>query len=313
MITGLVTVLAMGCAFLAGIAGLFDIATSGGRRTGYGFAVIGAAAPFFLVLGLFYVPTLGGVQHTAYRMTCGTNLSRIGKAMLIYANDYGDELPLAGERGTAWGSGLNDWTAANRSEAFGLDPKNAGGQATIGSSLYLLVRYRGLAPKTFVCDGDRGTRPFDPNEHHTTDDKGLATHWDFGRDPAEHCSYSYHMPYGPHRLTTASEPGMAIAADRNPWFDGPRWKASDFSKFQWNGTTRQQRAGNAVAHWLDGQNVLFLDSHTGFVKRSLCGIGDDNIYTLWDGADKVQGIPAQFGSTPANVFDSLLVNDPVAP
>jgi prepilin-type processing-associated H-X9-DG protein len=38
-------------------------------------------------------PSLARVHATATRMACGTNMSGIGKALLIYANDYNDEMP----------------------------------------------------------------------------------------------------------------------------------------------------------------------------------------------------------------------------
>jgi hypothetical protein len=197
-------------------------------------------------------------------------------------------------------------------EAFGLGPNGTGGQATISSSFWLLVRYANLPPKTFVCKGDRGTRPFDPNAYRTSGRRSPAL-WDFGPAPARHCSYSYHAPYGRYELTPFGDPAIPLAADRNPWIDGPRWKATDFTAFRRNGTVDEQRAGNTLAHWLDGQNVLFLDSHVDFEKRSFCGVDDDNLYTSWDGGDKVRGVPPKLGSMPADAKDSLLVNDPVQP
>ena len=47
-----------------------------------------------LLMGIL-MPALARVRQIAFRMVCGTNLSGIGKAMLIYANDYEDELPRA--------------------------------------------------------------------------------------------------------------------------------------------------------------------------------------------------------------------------
>ena len=35
-------------------------------------------------------------RSIAFRMTCGTNLSGLGKAMQIYANDYENQFPRAG-------------------------------------------------------------------------------------------------------------------------------------------------------------------------------------------------------------------------
>ncbi len=48
-----------------------------------------------------------------------------------------------------------------------------------------------------------------------------------------------------------------------------------------------------------------------FERRATCGLENDNIYTFWDGADKVRGQPPKLGSQPAGQKDSLVVNDPV--
>jgi hypothetical protein len=181
-----------------------------------------------------------------------------------------------------------------------------------------------LDPRSFVCPVDRGTRGFQP-EKYGVGNKGLGDLWDFGPDPARHCSYAYQMAYAPYRLTVSSEPGMAVAADRNPWMDGPSERAGEFSNFVpdltvsgFTGTTEQAQRGNASAHrgWAnrrDGQNVLFLDMHVAYEKRPYCGVEDDNIYTSWDGKDRVRGQPPKLGSQPADRRDSLLVNDPPAP
>jgi len=174
-----------------------------------------------------------------------------------------------------------------------------------------------LDPKSFVCPVDRRTRAFRP-EKFGIGNKRLGDLWDFGPDPAKHCSYAYQMVYSPYRMTIAAEPGFAIAADRNPWMDGPAGKAGEFSNFMpdlpgFRGTAEQARLGNASAHQRDGQNVLFLDMHANFEKRSYCGVEDDNIYTSWDGEDKVRSKPPKLGSQPAGAKDSLLVNDPPLP
>ncbi|MDI6449348.1 hypothetical protein [Anaerobaca lacustris] len=313
ILTALVTLFSMPSGFILGIVGLVEISRSGGRRTGYGFAAIGASAPAVFVLTLMYLPFVAG-RELAPRTTCGTNLAMIGKAMLIYANDYDDKLPLAGGRGTVWGPGLADWRSERQANAFGLDPNGFGGQATISSSLYLLVRYGDVSPKSFVCRGERGVREFDPTKYRV-DGKRLTDVWDFGPNPAKHCSYAYHQPYGPYALTTSSEPGIAVAADHNPWIDSARWKADDFAAFRpvvgSAATGDEMGLGNAKAHGRDGQNVLFLDSHVEFAKRAFCGLENDNIYTAWDGDDKARGrAPTPYDSQPTDPRDSLLLSDP---
>lgn len=310
----LVTLFGTPLAFILGIVGLVEISGSGGRRTGRGFAVIGTGAPLAMVLLMTYAPAVPLRRSSARKMVCGVNLAGIGKAMWIYVNDYDDKLPVAGGRGTVWGPGLASWSAGQRADAFGLDPNGAGGQATISSSLYLLVRYIEVPAKSFVCSKDRGGREFDPTKYRI-DGKRLTDVWDFGPNPAKHCSYAYHQPYGPYALTTYAEPGMAVAADHNPWIDGPKWKADDFAAFRpvvgSAAVGDEMGLGNAKAHGRDGQNVLFLDSHVEFMRRPFRDIENDNIYTAWDGDDKARGrAPTPYDSQPADPRDSLLLNDP---
>ncbi len=255
-----------------------------------------------LLMGIL-MPALARVRQIAFRMVCGTNLSGIGKAMLIYSNDYDDEMPRAGNRNAIWGSPIANWMAPDRFSAYATE------QATITSSFYLLVKYAEVTPKSFLCKGDSGTNEFKPSE----DGAGnleLIDLWDFGLEPKAHCSYSYHMPFGLYALTTSSEPGMAVAADRNPFIASPAAEAKDITGFDPLGGKEVIQIGNAIAHQEDGQNVLFMDSHVSFEKRPFCAINDDNIYTSWDGIDVRRGIPPIPGaSEPADRLDSFLVND----
>ncbi len=281
-----------------------------------------------LLMGIL-MPALARVRQLAFRMTCGTNLSGIGKAMLIYANDYEDELPRAGGRTSQWGV-TPMWNAVSRTQAFGITNPTTGegGTASISSCFYLLVKYAEVTPKSFICKGDAGT-----NEFKLSDMPGLAANfelidaWDFG-PPAEafkHCSYTYHIPFGLYALTTSNEPGFAVAADRNPWIKSPAADPGLWTDFRPDvtgtgyqiGTSDTAKKGNAINHQFDGQNVLFLDSHVEFAKRAYCSIEDDNIYTLsrggaTGGADNYgAGIPqCSAALAPANRKDSLLVHDP---
>ena len=297
-------------ALILGLISRLRIERSGGRLSGEGFAVVGIAVSMvvFFAAGVA-MPALGRARQLSIRAICAKNLSRMVKAMLIYANDYEDELPRAGGRSSEWKPSIADWQARNRRAAFGLDGSGSGGQASISSSLYLLVKYAEVTPTMFVCPGDPGVTDFRLSDYDVRDREYFDL-WDFGPYPAEHCSYSYHMPYGERALTTAKEPGMAVAADRNPWIDAPAVKAKDFALFDWDGDERQQRVGNAIAHLEDGQNVLFMDAHVAFEKRAFCGVDKDNIYTFSAGPAKQQGSPPVVGeSQPQNRLDSLLVQD----
>ena len=260
------------------------------------------------------LPTLARIRYNRYRATCANNLSQIGKAMHFYVNDYDDELPRAGGPNATWGPTPN-WQADNLSDAFGL--KAGDGQASISASLYLLVKYEQVTAKSFICKGDINTTEFTPAKYGVRE-KDLIDLWDFGPDPAKHCSFSYHIPYGAYALTSSNLPDMAVAADRNPWIDLPYAKAKDFSRFKpdippWNGTMEQARYGNAIAHQGDGQNVLFVDSHVEFEKRAYCGTEDDNIYTFFSQGMEPPQLgqpPVPFMSQPGHRKDSLLLHDP---
>ncbi len=308
---------------ILGVIGLIDVGTSGGRLVGRGFAWAGVAVPAIQVLLFLFLASPVRRPSTAYRMVCGTNLSGIGKAMMIYANDYEDKLPRAGGSSSQWTGRVADWAAPTRHAAYGVSPDGTGGHVSISASLYLLVKHAEVTPKSFVCGGssrrtrEKGVTEFKASLYRNANPKAeLIDFWDFGPDPPKHCSYAYQMVYGASRLTIAASPGFAVMGDRNPWMDSPSAKARDFSAFRpeiapYNGTSEQAKRGNTFRHEGEGQNVLFLDCHVDFQKRPYCGLDEDNIYTYWDGQDKVRGVPPKLGSAPADPLDSLLVNDPV--
>jgi prepilin-type N-terminal cleavage/methylation domain-containing protein len=276
-----------------------------------------------LLMGIL-MPALARVRQIAFRMICGSNLSGLGRAMLIYSHDYNYDFPRAGYTGTTWASEIN-WDGIERSDAYLGIP----GHATISSSLYLLVKYAEVTPKSYVCKSEQAMTAFKAADYaHLASFSGIEDEdcWDFGPGPSQgdsysptnHCSYSYHQPYNQFFLSTASsEPGMAVAADRNPWLDpdtitdGYVW--DDYSKTGDEEDIKVYQRGNAGAHQREGQNVLFMDNHVNFEKQPYCGIDEDNIYTY-------RGIPPiQRGREPVceeydieqpdRAKDSLLVNE----
>lgn len=270
-----------------------------------------------LLLLLCMIPALSRLRQHAFDASCRNNLSRIGKAMLAYANDYHGALPRAGGPTSVWGGPVH-WNAESRAKAFNLQPDGSGGHATISSSLYLLVKHADVSPKTFVCRTDYGTTPFKLSDvADAPRDYSLRDAWDFGPDAYRRCSYSYHVPYSPYALTTSCDPGMAVAADRSPWIDTPCWPARDIRQFSpdipaYRGTTEQAREGSSPAHRGDGQHVLFLDGRVVFQKRAYCGIDQDNIYLTAISPNMGTPIGATPSPTvqPTHVTDSVLVHDP---
>ena len=254
------------------------------------------------------LPALARMRDQRRRTSCANNLSQIGKAMHFYCNDYDDELPRAAGPSSKWGPTSN-WQADTRRAAFALDSEDTPGRASISASLYLLVKYEDVPPKSLLCKGDINTTEFIPAKYGVRD-KELIDLWDFGPDPTKHCSFSYHIPYGPYSLTSSNLPGMAVAADRNPWLPSTGAKGRNFKSFNPAGDRKAIKAGNTIFHREDGQNVLYIDAHVSFEKRSFCGVNDDNIYTSQNATDIREGAPPTLTSQPANRTDSVLVHDP---
>jgi len=296
-------------AVFLGLAALACIEINYGRLTGRAYAAIGIAITLIAFFFTAARATLANMRGTALRMTCGTNLSGLGKAMLIYANDNDDDLPRAGGPNSALGT-TPDFQANNQAGAYGLtNGKN--GRASMSANFYLLVKYAEVTPRNFKCDRDRAFKEFKLADYNVGN-KNLVELWDFGPDPAKHVSFSYHIPYGSYALTSSSQPAMAIAADRNPWLASPAGQRSktDFQAFDPNGTRAFIKRANALPHKSDGQNVLFNDGHTSFEKQPFCGVKGDNIYTSQTTTDIRKGALPTLTSQPANRSDSLLLNDP---
>lgn len=278
-----------------------------------------------LLMGIL-MPALARVRSIAFRMTCGTNLAGIGKAMMIYANDYEEEFPRSGWPKSALRYELaGTWYEDTRALAFGNMPSTITSQATVTSSLYTLIKFADVTPKSFVCKGDTGVAEFeladDPDHDSLPDGLELADAWDFGAGTNaaggdygadEHCSYAYHHPFCQNPLSSASEPAMPVAADPNPWFTHAGMKAKAFPGEGQEGTygsegpfvpdeypdTAHIKYGNANTHQEEGQNVLFVDGSVAFEKNSFCGIEEDNIYTVYDGVYIKQGHPTT-GAAPS--------------
>lgn len=89
-------------AIVLGIVALVKISGSGGRLAGTALAIVGMVAPVVLlpimaILMGILMPALARTRQLAFRMTCGTNLSGLGQAMLTYANDHEGKFPTSAQ------------------------------------------------------------------------------------------------------------------------------------------------------------------------------------------------------------------------
>ncbi|MHC4751996.1 MAG: zinc ribbon domain-containing protein, partial [Planctomycetota bacterium] len=140
-VTVLLSLLTLGVALILGFISIIRIELSGGRVTGSNFAIGAVLISVFVGILPVWMLFFRVTRSVAFRMVCGTNLSGIGKAMLIYSNDYDDELPRAGGKSSTWAAKIPNWKASNRLDAYNLNKDGSGGQASISSSFYLLVKY----------------------------------------------------------------------------------------------------------------------------------------------------------------------------
>ncbi len=275
-----------------------------------------------LLMGIL-MPALARVRMIANRMVCGSNLSGIGKALLLYAGDSQESHPMPGTSSlpvsyaTVGHINSTNWDGRTSVLTSIFDgPTTTGGQATIGSLLYMLIKYEDVSPKQFNCKGDSGAAIFKLTDYSSgsssTTQTDLTKVYDFGTLPGKYNSYAYHFPFarilnstsvGGMPISVNSKPSCPLLADRNPGLD------KNASTYILGGTTAggQLPSGttgdlpgeatiwannnneykdkdllyNAYAHQREGQNVLYNDGHTKFETTTNVGVDSDNIYQRW--------------------------------
>jgi len=242
-----------------------------------------------LLMGIL-MPALARVRQIANRMVCGSNLSGIGKAILIYANDYEDEFPNAARAPRVkWATNGRsvDYDAVERIAAYSPN------FSTITASLFLLVKYADVTCKQFICKGDIGVEEFKLDQDPLCEADEITQCWDFGLNPGQHESYSYHTPYkqsgeadAAFPLNTQSSPSSPLCADRNPFLTVSLQTSNEVEPPEWTTDGGGEyydpdNLANSGSHQRDGQNVLYVDMHVKFEKKTNVGIENDNIWGWW--------------------------------
>ncbi len=298
--------------------------------------VIGIIA---VLLGIL-LPALSAVKRTAQRVVCASNLAAIGKAIMLYANEFDGDYPRAGGAEREWADNgrIADWCIQDGSH-YG----RSGAKVTISSSLYLLIKWEDGTPAEFVCRGDAGTAEFklsDAPQLAITVADDVTDVWDFGGGPlantkttywpGQYNSYSYHCPYVHPTMTDArafplgsySSPESPVCADRNPYLDKnsvvflegidcsgdaqevkPTWDATEKAYLD------NDKTGNTAAHAREGQNVLYNDSHVRFERFPNVGISNDNIWKSWQNFTIPDAQERQGVSTNMSPYCSTLKED----
>jgi prepilin-type N-terminal cleavage/methylation domain-containing protein len=297
-----------------------------------------------LLMGLL-MPALARVRQIAARISCGSNLSNIGKAMLVYAQDNDSDFPRSGGLPVRqWGQSgtIHQWSATDAPTAYGGSSLGV----TIGSCFYLLVKYADMPVSEFICKGDTGSSVFSLSPYTLPSNIKVASDaWDFGTQPGLNCSYSLHMPFAwnwgctsataSFPLGSTSNPADALCADRNPFLDtinGASYvdgqNPSDTAPYWKNNILYDpSKTLNSFSHQREGQNVLYCDMHDNFEIHTNTGVSGDNIWKHWPSCPAQEssmqdeqmgpreaggvtlGSQAQGQAGPMKEEDSFLVNE----
>ena len=300
------------------------------RRKGFTLIELLVVIAIIALLMGVLMPALAKVRAIAYRLTCGTNLSGIGKSMLMYASDYNEDFPRGGFRTSLWS------TTGYLSGGYAEDTENGAigspSNATIGSCYFKLVKYEEVSPKQFVCKGDTGTRVFKLSEGNPAPppDRKIEECWDFGKSdptgpqPGRFYSYAYQYPFNftntcggagsatsvSYAIGSSSRPGSPVCSDRPPLLDinarghainapqliDPTWRDMGNSVYSY---FDEDRKGNCALHQWEGQNVMFVDGHVTFEKYPNVGIRNDHIWKCWPQCDNVADQDKQGTGAPA--------------
>jgi len=287
-----------------------------------------------LLMGIL-MPALARVRMIAYRMVCGSNLSGIGKALLLYAGDSQEAYPMPGCPGAALvnyatGGAVSNWHnnngLGNCQTVFGTNNR-----ATIGSIFYMLVKYQDVSPKQFICKGDSGSEIFKLTTYTVTTITDLTKVYDFGSRPGRHCSYAYHFPFSRDSAGTVagfpisvnSAPSSPLAGDRNPGLDknasayikggdyggsvvltGGATDTSPCTQWASNGSQYSDKDFwyNSYCHQREGQNILYNDGHVKFESTANVGINNDNVYQRWPTAGETDWSATGTSSVPTKKY-----------
>jgi len=256
------------------------------HKPGFTLIEIIVVVAIISILVTILAPSLLAGLRWAKRAVCSSRLETTGKGMVAYASVNDEYFPIAPAKvdgSTTWGGriGTNRTSGTSSSDT----------QVSGTRSPWLLVIGGQVPVQSFVC----------PATYDEPDACG-ASDYDFSN--GNHISYSFQMPYGPKLLHLEVPSGLAIAADKNPWFDNASGGYSDPGI----GAPQANNPSNNSFNHVDqsGQNVLYPDSHVSWEETPNAGIDGDHIYSRFSGANRETGTNNSNNLTIVESEDSFL-------
>jgi prepilin-type N-terminal cleavage/methylation domain-containing protein/prepilin-type processing-associated H-X9-DG protein len=263
------------------------------KRTSKGFTLVELLVVIGIIALLISIllPALNRVRETANRAKCASNLSQIGKALLIYSNENRNAFPrtpadIAVSTAT-WGLPVTGvYSSSTQADPFGTPAaqgatgNNRPANNNVSASLFLLLRAGDMVPEVFTC----------PSSNAEKWDFGGGTNtalnwtdWNGAAGVRTNLSYSYQNPFADaaaissgFKFNNSMTAEFPIAADINPGITGTNDNVITVAT---TSSSSQIKAGNSNNHDEDGQNVLYADGHAEFLNSPWVGVQRDNIYT----------------------------------
>jgi len=251
------------------------------KKTGFTLVELLVVIGIIALLISILLPSLNKARETANRVKCQSNLSQMGKALLLYSNENKGSFPR-----TYAGTGAikldYSATGATNTDPFGNGAVPAN---SIPAAMFLLVRNEDMTTEVFTCPSGTAEKDLMQNSAATqrsnfTGDTttGLVT---------KNVSYSFVNVYptttaiglGYKTFITAFSSDFAVAADVSPASAGQAGADAALSGCTVGAARSVMIKGNSKNHDQDGQNVLYADGHAEFQQTPLCGTQNDNIYT----------------------------------
>ena len=267
------------------------------------------------------LPSLSRARELAKRAVCASNQRGIGQGMHIYANDNREWFPVHYFVANVTQVDPPTKVDLKHTMTMGLDyNKPTGDESNEAStqenhpsrSLFLLIIGGQQTAGQFICpsaaDEEDNMRNYGTYKASgTTGDSSAGrqgkNRFDF--QGYSQLSYAYQVPFGRRgKPRETMDSRMPLGADKGPYFSAHRRKRHDGQHLtdqriagftppdEWKGeeatdvinySNEEWRPYNSRNHNYEGQNVLHVDGHVDFMRKPICGVHNDNIYTAMEG------------------------------